>query len=144
MHIFEKITHDHSGSIFDKAYTRVAKMEEALKEFEVTGIYLMNSHIFYNEDILTADQIIEEKSWQVSQSGVENVFIAPVISHDKFIHNLPSSPSISDRLNENTSHTPRRQTYQNPFDMFAEETTSSIQFTANDKPPSASTNESFK
>lgn len=131
MHPFEKITHDHLASIFKKAYTRVATMEKAVKGFEVTGIYPLNPHIFDDDDILTADPIIEEASRQVSQSGVENEFIELAIGHDKSTHSLPLSPSILDRSNEIRSHTPQRQTDQNPVDMFAEETASGLPFNSN-------------
>ncbi|XP_045506216.1 uncharacterized protein LOC123702483 [Colias croceus] len=131
MHPFEKITHDHLASIFNKAYTRVATMEKAIKGFEVTGIYPLNPHIFDDDDILTADPIIEEASRQVSQSGVENEFIEQAICHGKSTPSLPSSPSILDPSNEIGYHTPQKQTDQNPVDMFTEETTSSLPFNSN-------------
>ncbi|KAL3280772.1 hypothetical protein HHI36_004004 [Cryptolaemus montrouzieri] len=85
----------------------MAMMVEAVKGFEATGICSMNHFIFEDKDIFTADLMIQEASRQVSQSGIENEFIEPVIAHDETIHSLPSSPTILHQPNVITSPTPQ-------------------------------------
>lgn len=55
MHSYEKITHNHLASFFNKMCTRVVTMEKAVKGFQMTGIYPLNPHIFDDDDILNSD-----------------------------------------------------------------------------------------
>lgn len=136
MHPYEKIAHDHLASIFNKAYTRVATMEKAVKGFEVTGIYPLNPHIFDDDDVITSDPIIEEvpSSVQVHQpEGVDNRLIEPIIiGHDESTRSLTPAPSVLDQPKELTPHTPRRQISQNQdIELFAEEPSTDKQYIGN-------------
>ncbi|KAL3273525.1 hypothetical protein HHI36_014965 [Cryptolaemus montrouzieri] len=88
-------------------------MEKTVKGLEVTRIYPLNPHIFDDEDILTADPIVEAASRQISQSGPTTVTINFRLAQRNYV-----SYSLG-------------QADQNSFDMFAEETAYSIPLTAN-------------
>ncbi|CAH2097657.1 unnamed protein product [Euphydryas editha] len=97
MHPFEKITHDHLAPIFNKAYTRVATMEKAVKGFEVTGIYPLNPHIFDEDDNSISDPINQElpSPGQAHRSeGVDNSLVELMTDHDESTRTLTPSPSI--------------------------------------------------
>lgn len=57
-HAFEKITPYEIAELFNKAYSRIATPEKAIKGFEATGIFPLNPDVFTNEDFLPAENLL--------------------------------------------------------------------------------------
>lgn len=56
-HPGEKITTKEIAEIFNKAYSRIATPEKAIKGFETTGIYPINPDVFSEDDFVAAENI---------------------------------------------------------------------------------------